>query len=211
MIYWLGACAVSSIFHLIRRIADDYVKLHISKELLGIVCVDEHVGILLCLGASVIDRLGCATILAFAVLPGVGTVGVEDVAALGVEAGDAVFAVGVLAAIKGAPGQVGSQLRDGDAEDLVVQDVVDAKLSVWHQRFQASVQPFDDFPQEYATLGEWVKECRVRTPEKLLRQQVQDAVRQFWRGEDLVVAQVRDTVEHVRVVGTIHHRRRHLS
>lgn len=140
-----------------------------------------------------------------------GTVGVEDVAALGVEAGDAVSAVGVLAAIKGAPGQVGRQLRDGDAEDLVVQDVVDAKLSVWHQRFQASVQPFDDFPQEYATLGEWVKECRVRTPEKLLRQQVQDAVRQFWRGEDLVVAQVRDTVEHVRIIGTIHHRRRHLS
>ena len=173
--------------------------------------MDEHVGILLCLRASVIDRLGCAAVFAFTVFPSVGTIGVQDVAAFGVEPGNAVFAVGVLATVNGTAGQVGCQLRDGDAEDLVVQDMVDAELPVRHQGFKAPVEALDDFPEEDAALGERIQKLGVRTLEKVLRQQIQDAVSKLRRGEDFVVAQVGDSIEHVRIVITVHHRQQHLS
>lgn len=98
-----GAGAITPIAELIWRIADDYVKLHISKELLGIVGMDEHIGILLCLRAAVVHLLGCAAEFALAVFPGVGAVGIENIAALSTETGYAVFPIGVLAAVYGAP------------------------------------------------------------------------------------------------------------
>ena len=94
---------IATIFHLVRRIAYDYVEPHVAEELLGIVCVDEHIGILLCLRAAVVHLLGCAAEFALAVLPGVGAVGIENIAALGIETGYAVFAVGVLTAVNGTP------------------------------------------------------------------------------------------------------------
>ena len=93
----------TTIAELIRRIADDYVKLHISKELLGIVCVDEHIGILLCLRAAVVHLLGCAAEFALAVFPGVGAVCVQNVAAICIEMRNTVFPICVLGTINRTP------------------------------------------------------------------------------------------------------------
>lgn len=135
-----------------------------------------------------------------------GAVGVKDVAAVGIEMGDAVLAAGMLGAVDGAAGEIGCQLGDGDAEYLVVEDVVNAELPIWNDGLQPPVQPLDDLPEEDAALGERIQKPGVRTAEKVLRQQVQDAVGKLRRGEDFVVAQVGNAVEDVRVVVTVRHR-----
>ena len=127
--------------------------------------MNEHVGILLCLGAAVVHLLGRAAVLAFAILPSVGAVGVQDVAALPVKTGDAVLPIGLFAAIDTSAGQVGGEFRDGNAEYLLVQDVVDAELTVRHLRLQPAVQSFDNLPEKDAALGERVQEFGVRTLE----------------------------------------------
>ena len=209
MVYWLCTSAITAIVKLIRRIADDYVKLHISKELLGVVCVDEHVCILFCLGAAVVDRLGCAAVFAFAVFPGVTAVCVEDIAALAIELRDAVSPVGPFGTIEGTASEIGRELRDCDAEDLVVQYVVDAMLRIGNQIAQAMVQTLDDFTEEDTAFGEGVEECRVRAREEVLRQEVEHTIGQFRRGEHFVVAQIGNAVEDIGVVVTVLHRQQH--
>ena len=90
----------------------------------------EHIGILLRFGAPVIDRLRCTAILAFAVFPSVGQIGVQHIPVFGIEMGDTVFAIGIFGTIKRAARQVGCQLRDCQAENLFVQYVVYAFLTI---------------------------------------------------------------------------------
>ena len=67
--------------------------------------MNEHIGILLCLGASVVNGLAGTAVFALSVYPSVADVPVEDVAGRGVELRDTVGAVGRLAAIDGSTGE----------------------------------------------------------------------------------------------------------
>ena len=168
--------------------------------------MDEHIGVLLRFGAAVIDRLGRAAILAFAVLPGVGTIGVKNIPAFRAESGDAVVPVGVHRAVKRPSGQIGCQFGDCNAKNLIMKNMIDTFLTVSNILFQALVKPFDNLAEEHSALAERIQELCVRALEKILREKVKDAVRQFRRGEDLIVAQVRQTVEHIGVITVCRHR-----
>ena len=162
--------------------------------------MNEHIGVLLCFVASVIDGLAGAAILALAVYPCVLDVFIDYIAALGVELRDAELAVGVLGTIDGATGEQGGEFRDGYAEHLAVQDVVDALLTVGYLVLQSSVEPLHYLAQEDAALGEGVEEGGVGTTEQLLRQEVEHLVRQLRRREHFVVAQIGYAIQHIRIV-----------
>ena len=116
---------------------------------------------------------------------------------------DGVFAVGFLRAVQGAARQQRGQLGDGDAPYLMVQDVVDTILQVRELRLQADQQTLGDLTEEHARLGERVEERDRTVRPDLLRQQVEHLVRKLRRGEHLIVGQVRQTRQHVRVVGLV--------
>lgn len=118
---------------------------------------------------------------------------------------DTMFPVRVLRAIEGTTGQMRSQFGAGNAENLLVHDVIDAFLPVWNLRFKTPVQALYDFTQENAAFRERVKERCFRTSEQFLRKQIQDLVGQGRRSEDLVIAQIGNTVEDVGIV-IIRHR-----
>ena len=88
--------------------------------------MNKHVGVLLCLGAAVVDSLAGTAVFALPIHPRVADVPVENIALGGVELRDTVLAVGRLAAIDTPAGQQRSQLRTRNAEHLTVQDMVDA-------------------------------------------------------------------------------------
>ena len=84
--------------------------------------------------------------------------------------------------------------------------MIDTFLTVWNIPFQASVQPFDYLTEKDSALAERVQKLCVRALEKFLRKKIKDAVRQFRRSEDLIVAQVRQTIEHIRIITVCRHR-----
>ena len=185
---------------MVWRVADDYVKLHVRKEFIWVVCVNEHIGVLLCFVASVIDGVAGAAVFALAVFPGMADVLVDDVAARGVELGNAEWAVGILAAIDGAAGKQRGEFRDGDAEHLAVQDVVDALLTVGYLVLQTAVEPLHYLAQEDAALGEGVEEGGLFATEQLLRQEVEHLVCQLRGREHFVVAQIGYAIQHIGIV-----------
>ena len=164
--------------------------------------MDELIGVgleALALFAAIFT-LGRAAEFAAAVLPSVRGVFEADVALGVVKAGDRVYAVGVLGTIETATGEQAGQLGDGDAVELVVEDVVHPFLQVGETLFQPDQQPLGDFPQKHPALARRVQELRVRVAEQLLRQHVQHGVRHLRRGEYLVVGEVRNAGEDVGVV-----------
>ena len=72
--------------------------------------------------------------------------------------------------------------------------MVDAELPVRQKRLQTTIEPLDDFTKEDTALGEWIQELGVRAFKKILRQQVQNAVCEFWRGKNFVVTQIGNAV-----------------
>ena len=58
--------------------------------------MNKHIGVLLRLGATVVNSLAGTAVLALAVHPVVANILIKDVALLGVELRDAVLAVGLL-------------------------------------------------------------------------------------------------------------------
>lgn len=116
------------------------------------------------------------------------------------EPGNGVFAVGVLGAVQAPPGEQAGQLRDGDAKELLVENVVDALLQVGNLLRQPLDQPLGDLPQEHAGLAGRVQEGGAAVPPERLRQHVQHPVGHLRRGEHLVAAEVRKAGEHVWVI-----------
>ena len=122
--------------------------------------------------------------------------------------GDGVLAVGVLRAIHAPPRQQAGEVRDADAEHLLRQDVIDALLKVRDLVRQALGEAAGDLAQEHARLR-----ARVEEPHRLVRpevraavvgrprlgQRVQHPVRELGRREHLVVREVRDARQHIRV------------
>ena len=78
--------------------------------------------------------------------------------------------------------------------------MVYARAQVGDLVFQTLDKPFRDFAQKDAALRRWIEELRLRAREKLLRQKVEHLVHNGWRRKDLVVRQIRETAQDVRIV-----------
>lgn len=105
-----------------------------------------------------------------------------------------------LAAIEAAAGEEAGDLRHGDAVDLLMKDVIQPLLKIGNLVRQAYDQALGDLPQKDAGLGRRVQKLGAGVPKQLLRQQVQHGVGDLGRGEHLVVAQVGQAGEDVRIV-----------
>lgn len=150
---------VTAVTELVGRIADDDIKVH-RKQVIRIVGVDEFVSVALqtllsCLFS--IGGLGGAAKDAFAAPPGVCDVFVADVAVGIVKTNDGIRPIGVFGAVHSAAGEEGRQLRNGDAEELISENVFQAILPVWDMSFQPLVEPFGNFPQKDAALAAGVQ------------------------------------------------------
>ena len=78
---------------------------------------------------------------------------VADVALHILKAADRILAVGVFGTVDAAPGQQAGQFGDGDAKELLVEDVVHPLLQIGDLVLQPRQQPFGDLPQKYAGLA----------------------------------------------------------
>lgn len=123
-----------------------------------------------------------------------------DIPAGVAEPGNGVFAVGVLGAVQAPPGEQAGQLRDGDAKELLVENVVDALLQVGKFLRQPLDQPLGDLPQEHAGLAGRVQERGAAVVPEFFRQHIQHFVGNLWWSEHLVAAEIRQTGEDVRVI-----------
>jgi len=114
----------------------------------------------------------------------------------------------MLRAVQAATRQVTREIRDTDAEHLLRQDVINALLKTWDRLRQPLGEAADDLAQEYARLGERVEESQrlvrsdvgaviVRCPRH--GQRVQHPIRELRRSEDLVVGEVGNACQHIRI------------
>lgn len=147
-----------------KGIADDDIKVH-RKQVIRIVGVDEFVSVAFqplfsCL-LSIGGLRGTAKD-AFAAPPGVCDVFVADVAVSIVKTNDGVRPIGVFGTIHSAAGEKGCQLRNGDAEELISENVFQALLPVWEVSFQPLVEPFGNLPQKDAALAAGVQKGNGR-------------------------------------------------
>ena len=61
-----------------------------------------------------------------------------------------IFAVGIFRAVHAPAGKQAGQLRDGNAIELLVEDVVHPLLQIGDLIFKPHPQPLGNFPQKYA-------------------------------------------------------------
>ena len=87
---------------------------------------------------------------------------VADVAVSIVKTNDGVRPIGVFGTIHSAAGEKGCQLRNGDAEELISENVFQALLPVWEVSFQPLVEPFGNLPQKDAALAAGVQKGNGR-------------------------------------------------
>ena len=148
--------------------------------------------------------------LAFATAPGVVRAIEPDVAVLGRERpGDRVRAVGELRAIDTPASQQCSELCDPDAENLTGEDVIDALGEVRERQDQSVGEAASDLAKEDPRLGERIEERDIGVGPDVGAvvgvcprggKRVEHLVRELRRGEDLIVGEVRDARQHIRVV-----------
>ena len=142
---------------------------------------------------------------AFAALPSMCDVFVADVALGIVKTNDGVRPIGVFGAVHSAAGGEGRQLRNGDAEELISENVFQALLPIWEVSFQPLVEPFGNLPQKDATLAAGVQKGGGGVGKKLLREQIQHGVGNLRRREHLVTGKIGQTAQYVRVMDVIVH------
>jgi hypothetical protein len=132
-----------------------------------------------------------------------------DVAIVGVETlGDGVLALSVLRAVQAAPRQQAGEIRDADAEHLLGQDVIDALHKVRHLVAQSLGQAAGDLAQEHARLGARIEKLHrlvgpniraIVVGRPRLSHSIQHPVRKLRGREHLVVREVGDARQHIRV------------
>jgi len=118
------------------------------------------------------------------------------------------LALGMLGAIQAAPGQQAGQLGDADAEHLPGQNVVHPRFQLRHLLRQPRHQTDGDLAQEDTGLRAGVQKAhRAVRPDvsaavgrrPRFGQRVQHSVCELGRGENLVVREVRDACQNIRV------------
>ena len=134
------------------------------------------------------------------VFPAVPGILEADVALNGIEVDDRIAAIGIFAAIEAAARKEAGDLRHGDAVNLLMEDMVQPLLEIGDLIRQSHDQAPGNLPQEDAGLGRRVQKLGAGVPKQLLGQQVQHGVGDLRRGEHLVVAQIGQAGEDVRIV-----------
>ena len=125
---------------------------------------------------------------------------IADIALGGVKMADGILPVGVFGTIGTAAGEETGQLGDGDAEQLFMEDVVDALLQVGDLRRKADQKTLCDLAQEDAAFAGGVKEGGIRIAEQLLREHIEHFVGHVGRGEDLIIGKVGEAGQDIGVV-----------
>ena len=148
--------------------------------------------------------------LAGAARPGVFGSFEPDVPVRGVKgSADRVLAVRAFGAVEASPSHQRSELSDGNPVHLLGENVVDPLLQVRNLCLEAFDESAGDLPEEHARLRKRIQERHVWVRPQVLTamvggpclgNHVEHCAGHLWRGEDLVVGQVRDTGEHIRVV-----------
>lgn len=178
-----GACSVSAVAQLVRRVPDDDVELHVVSEQLAdansdVVCVNKRVGVsfeivasrvvvfassAICTSAvgvngDLLAGQGVGTELALASAPGVFGALEPDLAVLGREGlGNRVRTVGELRAVDASACQERRKLRDAYPEDLLREDVIDALGQVGNLQDQSVSEAAHDLAEEHSWFGEGVE------------------------------------------------------
>ena len=129
-----------------------------------------------------------------------------DIALDGLETTRRVTTVGVFRAVERATGDERGEFGRRDAEDLPMENVVDARLQIGNLLRESSNEPFRDFAQEDATLAADVEKSRRGIPEQFRRQQVKHLVHDSRRRKDFVIREVRQAAQHIGIVRVIHRR-----
>src|SRR5271165_6702363 len=112
------------IAQLIGRIADDDIEFHV-KNLLWRICVNEGIGMAFQFAAPVVVLLVGSAIPATTIFPGVLNALEADIALRVVKyLTDGILSICYLAAVHGPTRNQRSQLRDGESEELILEDVV---------------------------------------------------------------------------------------
>ena len=157
---------------LVWRISNNYVKLHISMEYFVDTFVNKRVGVSLAgVGAEILALTGTAVRTAALCVPSMPAAVVAQVALYIAEnSTDAVFAVGLLGAVERAAAHLGGEVGAGDAEDLLLHDVVDALLQVGDLVFETCQQSFCNLAQKDPALAAGVEKARLTGAEQLGRQ-----------------------------------------
>lgn len=125
---------------------------------------------------------------------------IADIALGGVKPADGILSVGIFGTIDTAAGEETGQLGDGDAEQLFMEDVVDALLQVGDLRRKADQETFCDLAQKDAAFAGGVKEGGMGVAEQLLRKHIKHFVGHIGRGEDLIIGKVGKTGQDIGVI-----------
>jgi len=135
--------------------------------------VNELIGVGFQSVVPVIDFLIGAAKGAFTIVPGVlDTVEYNITFGRIKSFADGIFAIGSFRAIHTSAGEQGSQLSDGNAEELIFVNMVDAGLLVGYLAFQTRHQSFGNFPQEHTRLADGVEKGGVFIFPNIFGQQV---------------------------------------
>ena len=188
-----------TIAQLIRRIADYYIKFHLEYLLRF-----DRMYPLISMGfqfvPSLVFDLGCTAEQTFAVLPAMRYPLISNITAGVLKKRDGILAVGILGTIHTSPGEKAGQFSDCDAIQLLVENVVDAFLQIRDFLFQPLNQPFGNFPQKHPRLTGWVEKCCAAVMPQFFRQHIQHPVCYLRWCEHLIVGQIRQTGEDIRII-----------
>ena len=154
--------------------------------------------------AVILGTVG-TTMLTFAILPSVLAAHIAQIALCIIETGSyTILTIGLFGAIERAAAHFGGEVGAGYAEDLPGHNMVDALLQVGNLLFQPCQQSFGNLTQEDSALAARVEKARLAGTEQLLWQQVEHSVGQLGRGEDLIAAQIGQTIEDVGAIRVLH-------
>ena len=81
--------------------------------------------------------------------------------------------------------------------------MIQAFLQIRNFIFQTFDQPFGDFTQENPGFAAGIQERGFRISEKFPRELIQHFIGNFRRGENFIVAQVSQTLKHIRLVNRV--------
>lgn len=167
--------------------------------------MNERVGVLLALFADQLRR--STTHDALLALPVEGVLGLDElhVPVGAVEDDHPVLdsfvddrdARGILGLVQRPAGDVCGEARDSGAEDHVALDVVAPQAGVWLPALEADHQSLEYLAEEDARLGGRVEPPVLGIGPHLRRERVEHGVGDLRRGEDLVVGELRQRLQHV--------------
>ena len=170
--------------------------------------MDEFIGMgfesLSCFRAKLF--FACAAPFAATVDEGVRNVAEADIALDGLETTRRVTTVGVFRAVERATRDEGGELGRRNAEDLPMENVVDACLQIGNLLRESRNEPFRDFAQEDAALAADVEKSRRGIPKQFRWQQIEHLVHDSRRRKNLIIREVRQAAQHIGIVRVIHRR-----